>query len=623
MIEERKSHSILNYMNSSLPSWKWLWMMLLAASGAVILFWGIDHANDLFYTFALGSHELGQYELDPTLSQYIPNKLPLFFKLFSSVYEIPFYHLLFGVLFKGLVLIAYFFLSWKITRSTFASIFSVFMIFGLFKFELGAETILNLKLPFVPDSMEFRHWGYLSFRQASAPFVVLGTLFFLGRSFILSSIFIAFGVYCHPHSGMIFFASLNLSFLFCLFFWKDKFAILKSWAKFAFPFIIVTSPYLLSALSTFRDVSPIPFDLFWELNLKNEPDDVSLLFNLRHNHPPYYLNFVFTLAALCLHFLFKSKYPKTNLNIKNLIQDDKDFLWPMLLAPWVLVAFGYVWESGLMIYLPEFVNDLICSLHIRRASNVTSILYMPIYSVLFSKIILVLSEKLGWEIFGDQALSKLKIRLEKIKLKSVDHAFAVGLSLITLLIVLLVKFKNIEDFKEFWVFDPVGYELSLPEKTSLFGFPGNKEITVSSFLDACSWIQKNTPEKAAFFNPAYMRPFRTCTKRQAFVEEKLDGNQSLVDRRFSTIFHRRMADIHQGLSYNDLPGHPVNGREFYLTMRQRYLSINDEIVEDLKEKYPGYRYFFTEKGHELSYPVSYQNLHLIIYDLGVEQSKIN
>ena len=220
MIEEKNPHSILNYMNTSHLPRKWLGLMLLIASGAVVLFWGVGYGNNLFYTFVLGSSNAGQFEVDPTLSKYIPNKIPLFFKLVSNIYEIPFYHLLFGVLIKGLVLVTYFSLAWKMTGSSFASLIAVFMIFGLFKFEIGVETILNLKLPFVPDSMEFRHWCYLSFRQASAPFVIMGTLFFLSRKFISSSIFLAFAAYCHPHSGIIFFGALNLALMICLLFWE-------------------------------------------------------------------------------------------------------------------------------------------------------------------------------------------------------------------------------------------------------------------------------------------------------------------------------------------------------------------------------------------------------------------
>ena len=203
-----------------------------------------------------------------------------------------------------------------------------------------------------------------------------------------------------------------------------------------------------------------------------------------------------------------------------------------------------------------------------------------------------------------------------------------GLSIVTLLLVFLVKSKNIEGFKEYWVFDPVGLELSLSKKdptrsrtyfhTRHLG--GGAMINLSSFIDACHWIQKNTPVKAAFFNPAYIRPFRSCTKRQGFVEEKLDGNAAIVDRRFATIFHKRFADIHKGLSYNDFPGYPVDFDDLYTAMRQQYLSLNVDNIKVLKEKYPGYQYFFTEKGHMLPYSLIYRNEHFLLYDLIAKNS---
>ena len=604
-----RSH-FFDYMDSTVPPWKWLALILLMSAMAVILFWGLGAGNSFFYTFAFGRGHAGEFIVDPLLSEYIPNKIPLFFKIVSDIYDIPFYHLAFGVFVKGLVVVTYFCLAWKMTRSSFASLIAVLIIFGLLKFEIGTETILNLKLPFVPDSMEFRHWGYLSFRQASAPFIIIGTIFFLGRKFVPSSIFIALAVYCHPHSGMIFFVALNLAFLLCLLFWEKKLAVLKNWVKFSLPFLIIISPYLLSALSTFPDVSPLPFNTFWELTLKNEPDDASTLWSLKHSHQPYLLSFYLTLAALFLHFLYKSKIPKIKLNIKSLIRDDQDMLWPMMLAPWALVGFGYIWESGLMVYLPDFMNDIIALLHIRRVNMVSTILYIPIFSMLLARGVLTFSEKLGWEILGESFLLSLNSRLKKINLASVDLAFAVGFSMVSLLFVLLLKSENIETFKKYWVFDSIGYELGLKKQNRIKHNLGGK-IPNSSLIDICNWIKSNTPVSAAFFNPAYIRPFRSCTKRQGFIEEKLDGNFAIADRKFAAIYYKRFADIHRGLTYY----YPAIINNINTIMQKRYLSLDGEYIEFLKEEYPGYSYFLTETGHKLPYPVIYKNLHFALYDL--------
>jgi hypothetical protein len=613
-IENKASNHLFNYMDSTLPPWKWLALMFLAVATAVIVFLGVGDGNNMFYAFVYGKNHTGEFSVDPFLSAYGPKKLPLFFKIVSGIYEIPFYHLLFGVLFKGLMLVTYFFLAWRITHNSFASIIALLIIFGLLKFEVGAETIVNLKLPFIPDSMEFRRWCYLSFRQASAPFIILGTLLFLRKKFILSSILLALSVYCHPHNGIIFFLVLNISFLFCILFWRDRLAALIYSAKFIFPYLIIIAPYLLNALSAFRDVEPMPFLQFWELTIKNEADDASTLFSLKNMHPPYLLSFYLTLAALFLHFLFKSDIPKIKINLKNLIRNDQDMIWSMMLAPWILITFGCLWELGMMKYLPDFLNDLIAPLHIRRASMVSIILYIPIFAMLLARIIFVLSEKLGLEVLGEKILLNLKSYLEKINLKSIDHTFSVGLSIGVLLSVLLIKNQNIETFKEFWVFDPIGYEHALADNPPVFLIEG-KEIPAFPWIEVCTWIKNNTSISAAFFNPSYIRPFRSCSKRQGFIEEKVDGNASIADRRYATIYYERFADIHRGLTYLDFPGKYIDSRVLYSKMQKRYLSLDVDYIEFLKEKYSGYRYFLTEFGHQLPYSIIFKNSHFLLYDL--------
>jgi hypothetical protein len=611
---------LFDYMSGSLPPWNFLLLILLAVFVAVIVFLGIGEGYILSSVAAFGSSHAGEFNLDPLLKEFLPKRMPLFFKLVADIYEIPFYHLLFGILFKGLIVIAYFFLAWKITGSTFASTIALLLIFGLLKFEIGAETILNLKLPFIPDSMEIRRWCYLSFRQASAPFIIIGSIFFLSRKFVFSSIFLALAVYCHPHNGIIFFVVLNIALLISFLSSKDRLADIVAFSKFAFPFLIIISPYMLTALSTFRDVEPIPFLKFWELTIKNEPGDASTLYSLKYMHPPYLLSFYLTLAAVFLHFLFKSDTPKIKFNNANSIRDGKDMLWTMMLAPWVLVSFGCLWELGMMNYLPDFLNDMIFPLHIRRASMVSTILYIPIFAMLIARIILVLSEKLGTEIIGEKFLISVRFYLDKINLKSLDHIFSLVLSIGILLVVILLKNEKIETFKKYWIFDPIGYELALSGK-KFVSMNAIKMIPASSLIDVCDWIKNNTHAKAAFFHPVLFRPFRACTKRQGFIEEKLDGNIAIVDRRFANIYYSRFADIHRGLTYLDFPEKHVAALDLYPKMQERYLSLDGAYIEFLKEKYPGYRYFLTEKGHKLPYLLIFKNSHFLLYDLTQELTK--
>jgi hypothetical protein len=621
-MEKNKNSSFLSYAEDSLPSPVLLWLILLMASISVVLFLGMGEANYHFKTFFQGANHSGEFKIDPVMSEYYPAKLPIFYKLFKNFYDIPFYHLLFGTLNKALLVIVYFFLSWKITRSLLASLVSTFMIFGLTKIEMGSETILNLKIPFIPDSMELRQYIYLSFRQMAGVLCLIGTLFFLGRKFFASSICLAIALYIHPHNGMNFFIAFNLSLLFCVLFRENKILTLKDWMKFSIPFLALTSPYLFKAMSAFNEVEPISFRMYWELGMKTEPDDLSLLFNLNNSHPPYLLTLYLTLGACILHFIFKSDIPKIKLDFKKIIQDKEDLVLPTMVVPWFLIGFGWVWESGLMTFFPDSLNSQIASLHIRRVNMVSAILYTPIISMLLSRGLMVLFEKIKEEVFGDCRLEKIRTQLRKIQIVSKDQVFSLGLSILVLFYVLIVENEKIGTFKKFLVFEESDFkfsadETSFPVKTNWFSVaPKIGEATpASSFLSVCSWIKKNTPLRAAFYHPSYLDIFRACTKRQGFIEPAIDGNLSISDRRYSTLYHQMFADIHLGLTYYDFAGNRPNRKELYGMMRARYLSIDTNDINYLDSKYPGYRYFLTETIHELPFQIIYKNEHFLIYDL--------
>jgi hypothetical protein len=620
-------------MEDSLPSPCWLWLSLVMASVAVVLFLGAGEGNVYFYTFVQGAAHSEEFELDPVMNEFFPKKLPIFFKLVSDIYEIPFYHLFFGIIGKCLLVMVFFFLSWKITRSSLASLISVLMIFGLLKFDIGTQTLLSLKPPFVPDSMEFRQFTYLSFRQISALFCISGTLFFIGRKFVASSIFLALAVYVHPHNGMNFFVGLSLSLLLCVFLREKKLSILKDWLKFNILFLAIIAPYLIKAMSAFKGVEPLAFPIFWELALKNEASDASLLFWIKHvvqpnnPYPPYILSLYLTLAACVMHFIFRSNIPKLNLDIKKIIRDKEDMVWPTLLAPWLVIGFGWLWESGLMTFLPDTLNTQIAILHIRRINMISHVLYTPIFSMFLARILLLLFEKTREEFFESRSLEKVRTRLGKIKITSRDQVCSIGLSMLALVYVLVVKNENVKTLKDFLVFEKKGFNYSTTEEALLKSHDviyldsekAQKTIQFASFLDTCRWIKENTSPRAAFFNPSYIGIFRTCSKRQAFIEEAMGGNFAITDRRYAAIYYQRFSDIHAGLLYNDLPmrfnGEFVNPKGLYPLMRAKYLSLDEKYIASLSIKYPGYRYFLTETNHRLSFPLIYQNEHFLLYDL--------
>ena len=52
-------------------------------------------------------------------------------------------------------------------------------------------------------------------------------------------------------------------------------------------------------------------------------------------------------------------------------------------------------------------------------------------------------------------------------------------------------------------------------------------------------------------------------------------------------------------------------------------SITGKDVRLLKEKYPGYRYFLTEFGHKLPYPIIFKNSHFLLYDLALNYQDVH
>jgi hypothetical protein len=76
--------------------------------------------------------------------------------------------------------------------------------------------------------------------------------------------------------------------------------------------------------------------------------------------------------------------------------------------------------------------------------------------------------------------------------------------------------------------------------------------------------------------------------------------------------------LHKGLTYYDLL--EFDGLEDYDVLRERYLSLVESDIENLKKKYPGYDYFLTETSHSLDYPLLFENEFFRFYDVSFSKS---
>ena len=87
------------------------------------------------------------FSIDPLASGYWPNSLPIIFKLFYDIYDIPLFHLFFGILLKLGIIISLYLIANKITKDYFASFLSLILFIGIFKI---FRIALNIHIPDIP-----------------------------------------------------------------------------------------------------------------------------------------------------------------------------------------------------------------------------------------------------------------------------------------------------------------------------------------------------------------------------------------------------------------------------------------------------------------------------------------
>jgi len=563
-------------------------------------------------TFAASVKHSGHYGVDPIAVTFIPHSGPILLKIFANLYDIPFYHLLFGVLTKFLIAGGFLVLTWKLTRSVLACFLTQIMLFGLSDF-----LVLNVDMPIGNMSHGIRKPLYFSFRQVAIVFAILATVFFVNGRYLVSSLLLAFGFYLHPFNIMAFFISFNVALAISYLTKEDRIQFIHAALKLSLPFLVFISPYLWMNTGMFGEITPISSSSWWDFLLKNEPDDVSILFNIKSGG--FIKELALTVVAALLYAGLKSEKPVTNSALKAFIQDKQDLVLPLLVAPWALALVAVVWEGALIYRVSDFLNDIFIPLQLRRLPSVAAFLYIPIFAAFISKIVLVLTKMSLTELSGQDPQGPAIFK-RRVTTSSLDVFWGVLLSFLLVSFISVRRSSKGVDIQGFWNFGHMRDDyFLLKDEAPVYELNANsshiKVIPRSAFMDVCSFIRKNTPVTAAFFNPSYIGWFRAYCERQGFLSEKDDGGFALYNRKLATIYLKRFSDIHKGLTYQDLPGVVFVGGEPYAIMRRRYLSLNGSDIERLKTLYPGYRYFLTEVGHELPYPKIYGNDYFLIYDL--------
>jgi hypothetical protein len=136
----------------------------------------------------------------------------------------------------------------------------------------------------------------------------------------------------------------------------------------------------------------------------------------------------------------------------------------------------------------------------------------------------------------------------------------------------------------------------------------NKFIVLKGLVMA---IKENVDLQSGIIMPPYMQKLRDLlVEYDLFFQEKHDGNLMMGSRNFATILLDRMKAL-IGMTYNNIPGR--NTGLIYTLIRQEYLSIDEEMLIDLKRKYPRYNIFVTEPSHNLDFDILYKDEFYIIY----------
>lgn len=581
----------------------------------VITRYGIGAFNPQFVQLATAVKHSAHYNVDPT-TILLAHSPPILFPIFRDIYDIPFYHLLSAILAKFFVACGFLVLTWKVTRSILACFLAQMMLFGLADF-----LVLDVNIPLGYISFGVRRPLSLNFREFAMAFAIIATIFFVNRRYLLSSLLLTFGFYLHPFNTMAFFLSFNMALAISFLVKEDKLEFIHAALKLSVPFLVLISPYLYLWMNAkmLSEITPISSSLWWKFILKNEPDDASFLFHITRGG--YWKEFFLTVVAFLLYVFLKSEKPLTKSSLKAFIRNKQDSVLPLLLAPWAVALFVAVWEGILIYRFPDFLNDLLIPVQLRRSPTVSAFLYITILAGFISRVVLVLTETslvelLGWERRkGRQSTSG-----DRVTMLSFDVVLGVGLSLFLAIFVLLRGSSKGVNLRDYWNFEHMREEYFLLKREKpIYSFEGKSSqaeaIPHAAFLEVCSFVRNKTPVSAAFFNPTYIGWFLAYCERQRFLSEEDDGSYATHNRRLATVYLKRFSDIHKGLTYDDFPSIVFNGGEAYSIMRQRYLSLNGSDIERLKMLYPGYKYFLTEVGHTLPYGIIYRNDYFLVYDL--------
>ena len=555
------------------------------------------------------------FSIDPLMSDYWPNSLPIIFKLFYDIYDIPVFHLFFGILLKLGFLISLYLIANKITKDYFASFLSLILFIGIFKI---FRIALNINIPDIPIGLmsnEIRGGIYFSFRQLGLIFSLSAFYLHWKERYLISSIILTTGLFVHPINILVFFLCMVTSTLIHSLLTMNFKGMLKYCVSFIMPVLFGAILYKIPLDAIFNNIEPISFKEHWGFIMKNEPDDVSVLYNLQNDAKLYIVTFILTVFGIFYWFNKTFQKPINKINLKIYINSREAITIIYLVIPWLFVLFGIVWESFMIPLLPDKINDIFTTLMFRRYSAVSSFIYVPIFSLFVVKY---------FKLFCNYIFEKSIYTKQRKNIIQNKYLLIIFTQVVFSTSLIVYFNKMVDDFHakinfisfdhqppEFFIYQDENINLTHSYNDQYF----NPPFTISSLIDVCKYIRNNIQIDEALIIPPYIREFRALSNRQVLISEKLDGNNAPYNRKYATLYLQRFHAITKGLSYDDFEGIVFGGGQTYSKMRKQFLSLNKNNIEEISNKFPNHNYLVTEVNHFFQFPVVYKNNDFIIYDI--------
>lgn len=329
---------------------------------------GLSDYEQPFYAALF--HRSNQFNCD-ILAQFILNSAPVLFRIFKylpNFYDIPLMHMVLGFIIKFFLLGSLYTLTYWKFKNKITATFSLIMLMGPW---------ILIQFLLLVGSPEIRGFLQLSYRQLGTLFSIFSLIPFLSRKYLLASLLMGLAAYCHLLNTLHLFLIATIILLFRLVTnikdYRNRF---RDLLTFTIPFFVIMLPYILMNRSFLSSVTPISSFDWWRFIIKNEPDDMSIIYNVIVTSPKVYLVAIF-LCAISALLLIAIDSNVNRKSIGNILKEENWLLF--IIFPWLIAGLGYLWESHIK-YFPDFINNIFIPFEFRRILWIPPLFAIPVFS---------------------------------------------------------------------------------------------------------------------------------------------------------------------------------------------------------------------------------------------------